>query len=411
VSFNDGASWTSLQLPPKKGGLPIVPVTDLAVRDGILIAATQGRGIWALDDLTVLRQQEAAGAKVRLLQPAPAWRFGLSARGGQGSGVGTNPPGGVVVHYELSGVKEGTKLKLEFLDAQGGSLRSFDGEVRTPAPAPDEVEAVAMGDGPPAATLANEDPPRDKADKKDKDKKDVGKKKDEPKVPGAPGMNRFAWNLRTEPAEGFEGLVLWAGERFEGPAVVPGEYEARLTVGDAKRSQRFRVLADPRSSATADDLKAQFDFLGGVRDKLTAMHKAIERIRKVRTDLGGLAERAGTEDKTKALRDAIEAAKKKMTEVEEALYQTKNKSQQDPLNFPIRLNDKLALLGRSVATGSFAPTAQAIAVRNELVPKIDAELDKWKAVVETDLPAIERLAKEAELPMLATATPTAAPSS
>ncbi len=165
------------------------------------------------------------------------------------------------------------------------------------------------------------------------------------------------------------------------------------------------MLADPRSSASADDLKAQYDFLGGVRDKLTAMHKAIERIRKVRTDLGGLAERAGTEDKTKALRDAIDAAKKKMTEVEEALYQTKNKSQQDPLNFPIRLNDKLALLGRSVATGSFAPTAQAIAVRNELVPKIDAELDKWKAVVETDLPEIERLSKESDLPMLTPATP------
>jgi photosystem II stability/assembly factor-like uncharacterized protein len=401
VSFDDGATWRSLQLRAKRGGLPIVPVTDLALRDGILLAATQGRGVWALDDLAVLRQHDLAG-RVRLFAPEPAWRFGLGSRGRAAVGSGTNPPGGVVVHYEISGLKEGTPLRLEFLDAQGTSLRRFEGEVKAARPAPDEVASVAMGDGaPPEASPAAADKADPKAEaKRDKDKKKETAKKDEPKVPGTPGMNRFAWNLRTEPAKTFEGLVLWAGAQFDGPTVVPGDYEVRLTAGDVTRSQRFVVLADPRSGVSAADLQAQYDFLAGVRDKLTQMHQAIEDIRRVRADFTALAARAGSEDKTKGLRTAIEAAQKTLTEIEEALYQTKNKSQQDPLNFPIRLNDKLALLARSVGTGSFPPTAQAIAVRNELVPKIDAELERWKAVESTTVPEIERLAREAEVPAL-----------
>jgi photosystem II stability/assembly factor-like uncharacterized protein len=427
VSFDDGASWKSLQLPWKQGGLPIVPVTDLAVRDGVLVAATQGRGIWALDDLALLRQLDGASTAnskrgAKLYKPENVWRFGLGSRGPsapwRATGAGSNPPGGVVVHYDLANVRMGAAIKLEFLDAAGTSLRSFEGIVQQPEPKPDEVAAVAMGDGPPrerqpqagaAGTMderregRREEREKERAEAKAAVDQSTAKKKDKTKAPAVPGMNRFVWNLRTEAAEGFDGLVLWAGaERgLNGPAVVPGEYEVRLTVGEAQPiSQRFAVLADPRSSASREDLQAQYDFLAGARDKLNETHKAIARIRTTRADLKTLAERAGSEDATKALRDAVEATQKVLTEVEEALYQTKNKSQQDPLNYPVRLNDKLALLAGSVGTGSFAPTAQAIAVRNQLVPQIDAQLEKLRAVWAKDVPEIERLAREAAVTAL-----------
>jgi photosystem II stability/assembly factor-like uncharacterized protein len=393
VSFDDGASWRSLQLEAKKGGLPLVPVTDLGVRDGMLFAATQGRSYWALDELTTLRQIGPQGpTAVRLFEPERTYR--LRGFGGFFSppNQGANPPNGVVVHYSLAGLPEGTKVKLEFLDAQGNSLRAFAGEVKKPQPQPDEVPAVVMGEGRLAEAVEEEKPPAKKDEKKPK--------KSEIKLPAEPAMNRFGWDLRTAPADDFEGLVLWAGEEgeLEGPRVTPGNYEIRLTAGDATQSAKFELVADPRSSAKPEDLKAQYDFLAGARDKLSEMHRSIAAIRAVRGNLNALQERAGKDERTQPLREAIETAAKTMTEVEEALYQTKNRSGQDPLNFPIRLNDKWALLASTVDTGDFAPTTQAYAVRDELLPQIDAQLAKIKGVWEKDLPAINRLAKELDVP-------------
>jgi len=396
VSFDDGATWRSLQLDAKEGGLPIVPVTDLGVREGALFAATQGRAYWALDDLTLLRQAGPRGPNaVQLFAPERTYR--LRSFGGFFSppNQGSNPPNGVAVHYSLAGVAEGTKVKMEFLDAQGNSLRAFEGEVKKPQPKPDEVAAVAMGEGRPAAAVEEEKPAEKKEEKKPK--------KGEIKLPAEPAMNRFVWDLRTAPADDFEGLVLWAGEEgeLEGPRVVAGTYEIRLTAGEATQSAKFELLADPRSSVKPEDLKAQYDFLAGARDKLSEMHRAIAEIRAVRGNLNGLKERAGKEERTKPLRDAIETASKTMTEVEEALYQTKNRSGQDPLNFPIRLNDKWALLASTVDTGDFAPTAQAYAVRDELLPRIDAQLARIKTVWDKDLPEINRLARELDVPAIA----------
>jgi hypothetical protein len=256
------------------------------------------------------------------------------------------------------------------------------------------VAAVAMGEGRPAAVE------EEKLIEKKEEKKP---KKGEIKLPAEPAMNRFVWDLRTAPADDFEGLVLWAGEEgeMEGPRVVPGAYEVRLSAGTVTESAKFELLADPRSSAKAEDLKAQYDFLTGARDKLSEMHRAIAKIRAVRGNLSGLKDRAGKDERTKPLRDAIEAASKTMTEVEEALYQTKNRSGQDPLNFPIRLNDKWALLASTVDTGDFAPTAQAYAVRDELLPQIDAQLARIQGVWEKDLPEVNRLAKELDVPAIA----------
>ena len=194
----------------------------------------------------------------------------------------------------------------------------------------------------------------------------------------------------------FPGMILWAGGTL-GPRVLPGTYTARLTVGDQTMTAPLEVRQDPRTTASAADLKAQFDFLMSVHDKLSQVNEQIGRIRDVRKTLTDVKKRAGD---NKAVTDAANDLDKKMTAVEEALYQTKNRSSQDPLNFPIRLNDKLAGVGDSAAAGAFAPTAQQVAVRDQLVVQIDAELAKLKAIWDTDLPAFNKVVRDQNVPAI-----------
>ena len=128
------------------------------------------------------------------------------------------------------------------------------------------------------------------------------------------------------------------------------------------------------------------------------MNEQITRIREVRRQITDVKKRAGDAKESKAIVDSVNDLDKKMTTIEEALYQTKNKSSQDPLNYPIRLNDKLAGVGDSAQTGAFAPTAQQIAVRDALIIQIDAELAKLKSIWDTDLPAFNKLLRDQNVP-------------
>jgi photosystem II stability/assembly factor-like uncharacterized protein len=405
VSFDDGASWQSLQL-----NLPIVPITDLTVRDDDLIAATQGRAFWILDDITPLQQLDANVTKknAHLFAPRTTWRTGGFAGERTPRNQGTNLPSGVLVDYWINpSVKSGTKVKLAFLNADGSVIRELEGEVKPPAPTVEATEqkdppaqpekkiavkseggeAEAKPSGAAAASAAEEE----------KDPK-AEKEKEKNKLPDSvPGFNRYAWNLRYPEAKKFEGLVLWGGGT-DGPRVPPGTYSARLTVGEDTTTVPVQLKQDPRTSATQADLEAQFRFLLDANRKLSEIHEQIERIREVRTQLKDLRTRIGKEESGKPIVDAAKALDKKMTAIEEALYQTKNRSSQDPLNFPIRLNDKLASVAESAATGDFPPTAQQRAVYAELVTQIDAELAKLKAVWATDLPALNQLVKTSEVP-------------
>ncbi len=441
VSFDDGKRWQ-----PFQRNLPIVPITDLAVEQGDLIAATQGRGFWILDELALLHQLDAAqgaarerskeAGAVHLFAPEPARRvqaFGRRAPSNQG----TNPPNGAVLHYWLGDLAPETKVKLEILGPAGSEpavIRTFEGKVEPPKAAREKEARAAAAAGAktaeeaahPSAAMAGEEKPAQApkeaaepaAEDEEADRKDVEaaakrierqrRREEEEKLPAAPGMNRFVWDLRYPPAEDFEGMVLWGGGT-DGPKVVPGTYRARLTVEGGKGGAAevpLEVQADPRSSATPQDLAAQHAFLRDVQSRLSAVHREIRQVRTVRTQLTALRDRLAEQEAAagqaapqanagaQAVRRAARELDRKMTAVEEALYQTKNRSRQDPLNYPVRLNDKLAAVGDSAATGDFAPTAQQLAVKEQLAAAIDAELAKLKAVWESDLPAFNRLAVE-----------------
>jgi photosystem II stability/assembly factor-like uncharacterized protein len=413
VSFDDGARWQPLQL-----NLPVVPVTDLTVKEGDLVAATQGRGFWVLDDLSPLRALAAgaAGAKALLYPPAPSyrlWSAGNVQRPPQG--MGQNPPAGVVIAYylkEAPAADKAKEIKLEILTQDGKVIRTFEGQ---PAEGPEgPAEAKAMG-GPAAgekeaAARAPEKPPaaspvpgpqgqeigKDKGKEAEKEEAEEEKEEEE-KVPTRAGLNRFVWDMTWPKWSKFPGMILWSGEPF-GPLAVPGTYQVRLTAGGETLSQPFEIREDPRSAATQADLEAQFQFLLEARDKLTETHDAIRRIREVRAQLDDMRKRLRKDEARKPLVEAAKELDKKMTEVEEALYQTKNRSRQDPLNFPVRLDDKLNAVAGSVALGDYRPSAQAIAVKSGLTAAIDAELAKLRAIWDGDLARFNEQARDQGVP-------------
>src|SRR5258708_5055105 len=340
VSFDDGANWQSMQL-----NLPVVPITDLAIhkREKELVAATQGRAFWIFDDLPMLHQvMDAGGFKAisdtKLFKPKEAYRM----PGGGGfqlpatATIGKNPASGVVVYYSLK-AKPTTDVVLEFFDGSGKSVRKFTGRVPRPG-------AGATGSAAPAQAPTGEG-------------EGFGFGGGAALVPTEAGLNRFVWDMRYGEAVRFPGMILWSGET-RGPKIAPGTYQVKLTVDGATMTENFEVRSDPRLTTTAGDYAKQLDLSLKIRDKLNETHNAIIQIRDVKKQVDDLVKRLAGQPNSKPIADAGAALIKKMTEVEEALYQTKNQSSQDPLNFPIRLNNKLAALGGVVSQSEAARNQQ-----------------------------------------------------
>jgi len=220
------------------------------------------------------------------------------------------------------------------------------------------------------------------------------------------GLNRFVWDLRYADATRFPGMILWAGET-RGPRIAPGTYQVKLTVDGKTMTESFEVKPDPRLTTTAADYAKQLDLGLKIRDKLTETHNAIISIRDVKKQVEDLVKRVAGQPNAKAIADAARALNKNLTEVEEALYQTKNQSSQDPLNFPIRLNNKLAALAGVVSRSETPPTAQSYAVYDELAGQIDAQLQKLGQVMKIDVPAFNQLVRDANIPAVVVKPPAA----
>ena len=332
ISFDDGISWNSFQL-----NLPLVPITDLTIKNNNLIAATQGRSLWLIDDLTPLHQlnKEVNNASMKLFKPIDSYRMGSPGRGTPRN-AGKNHHNGVEVFFNIDDkiLDENTSVTLEFLDNEKKLIKKYDNQ-------------------------------------SDENALDINGEK-----------NSFVWNMRYDDAKGFDGLVMWAAS-LRGPIASPGQYYVKLTVNEKSEEQSFNILKDPRSNSTDEDLKEQFDFLLSVRDKVSDIHQTIIDIRSSRSQLIDLKSKIS--DKYPDMENSISDVISRITLIEEKLYQTKNRSGQDPLNFPIRLNNKLAHLTSVASVGNFKPTDQMYNVRDELIGLIDKELKMWEDIKENDL--------------------------
>lgn len=216
-------------------------------------------------------------------------------------------------------------------------------------------------------------------------------------MPAEAGLNRFVWDLRYPEATRFPGLIMWAGNT-SGPRAAPGTYQVKLTVDGKTMTQSFEVTKDPRLETTQADFAKQLDLLLKIRDKFSETSEAILQIREARKQIEDITNRVKEQPNGKAVSEAATSLKAKLTAVEEELYQTKNQSSQDPLNYPIRLNNKLAALMGVAGGADSAPTDQTYAVFEELVGKINAQLKKLEDVMRTDLPAFNKIVRDQDIP-------------
>ncbi len=343
VSFDDGANWQPFQL-----NLPLAPITDLALKNGNLIAATQGRSLWIIDDLSVLHQLERSHAEkeMHLYKPHSAYRMGGGGNGKASKTTGGNRQNGVFIHYHLKN-KPGEKdtLSIDILESSGKVIKTFSTH--------------------------------------EKDNK----------IKAEQGDNLFVWNMRYPDAEKFDGMVLWS-YNLTGPKAIPGNYKVRLRSKGQMQEEDIQILPDPRSLANTADYEAQFDFVQQISDTITAMHRCIKEIRDVRTQINGLKTKLPKEDKFNPLSTQLAQMDSVMSNVENNLYQTKNRSSQDPLNYPVKLNDKMAnLMGINVG-GNYPPTEASRQVFDILSKQAGDELGQWKTVKTVDLPEINRMVRE-----------------
>ena len=405
VSFDDGASWQSL-----RRNLPIVPIHDLAVKEGDLVAATHGRSFWILDDVSALRQLSPGVAReaAHLFRPRKVYRATFAGGGGNGAAgghpSGANPPSGAVVYYSLSQPRQ--LVTLDFLDARGKVIRSFTSQ-QDPRVAADSIRAdsvrAARADSLRRAGLPPDTAERSEARGEETPAEEGGPRRrpPPPRVANKKGLNMFAWNLRYPDASVFENMILWAGN-VSGPMVLPGNYSVRLNVNGQHYTQTFTVVRDPRTTASDADLKEQFDLLMRIREKTSQANDAVKTIRNIKAQLADRGKRL-TGDRATAFARVAGQLSDKLSAVEGEIYQVKNQSSQDPLNYPIKLNNKIAALAGVVGSTDARPTSQSYTVFNDLSSQLDRQLQAMRGAL-IILPAINATLKQSGLPPIIPST-------
>ncbi len=353
VSFDDGASWQSLQL-----NLPVVPIHDMVVKQNDLVVATHGRSFWILDDLTPLHQitNKVEKSDFFLFKPRDAYR--MMGWGWPQPNVGQNPPSGSVIYYYFKEKPE-EEVNLEFMDREGKTIKKYTGRAEE-----------------------EERPGRFSQ-----------------RLPMEAGMNRFVWNMVYPDAVRVPGAILWGG-MLSGPVAVPGVYQVKLTVGEKSMTQSWEWKKDPRISTTQEEFQEQFDFLIQIQKKVSEINTAINRLRDVKKQIDELSSKVRGQEKGEQVIEAARLLKAKLISVEDVLIQSKSKSGQDPLNYPILLDNKIAALAGIVASSDSRPTDQSYEVFKELSRMADEQLTKLKKIMEKDLPDFNDVVKKAKIPAI-----------
>jgi len=421
-SFDDGANWQSLQ-----NNLPASPVYDIYLHNNDLIAATHGRAFWVLDDLSPLQlyKPEIANEDVHLYAPQAANHtvFGGGFRGGE---AGQNPPAGAVIYYSLktalkaperpaaAGTAEASAAANEQANPAGREPgQNQPSNAPVPPAGPGQAAGPQRGRGAPIrleildskGTVVRRYPAPRQPGEAGGDEEGGGRfQRGDANLPAEAGLNRFVWDLHYEGASRVPRSPLWAGGT-DGPEVVPGTYQVRLTVNGKSYTAPLEVKADPRLQATQEDLQKQLDLLLKIRDRLTETHDTINQIRDLRSQITALDRKLAGQPSARAIADAGRGLDKKMTAIEEVLIQTKAVSGQDVLNYPIRLNNYLAALGGVVESSTSAPTQPSYEVFDMLSKQLDEQLAKWKQLLAADVPAYNDLVRKQEVPALILTSP------
>lgn len=352
-SVDDGANWKKFQL-----NLPEVPITDLTIKNNDLIVATQGRGFWIIDDLSIMQQMNnnILTKNLHVFDVNTAWRIQgnpfNAAFGATPHNAGANPPNGVVFNYYIKEVTDSAMASVTILDKNKKLIRVYATDAKLPA-----------------------------------EKIEIKK-----------GMNQFVWNIQYPEADRIDSMILWNG--VPGSVLASsGNYVAKFRLAKDSVEVPFIIQADPNYKISQQDYDAQFNFLNEVKDKFNEVQKAIRNIRTIRTQINDFTSRLG-KDIPKEIKQKADTINKQLTAIEETLYQTKAKSGQDVLNYPIKLNDKLSGVFDAASSGNTAPSKQVRDVYLDLAARTDKELLKLKKIIDEEVPKFNQLIRENLLPVI-----------
>ena len=336
-SMNDGEQWQSLQL-----NLPDTPIRDLVVKDNDVVLGSHGRGFWILDDIQPLRQykDEMQHQSTILFEPANVIR-----------GIGD-----ATIQYYLK--EQLDTITFEILDANDKVINTFTGSKPEYKVDPDVPWWQRGGSSKPTT---------------------------------AKGLNTFTWDLRYPGATEFEGMIIWSARPQRGPKAPLGTYKVTMKTNGVKKTHTFSVAMNPNlKGITEADLKEQFVLANNIMQKTSTANNAVIHIRKMRDQIMKNKEKISSSDFKKTMIPFLD----KIAAIEEELYQVKNQSGQDPLNFPIKLNNRLASLRRSMENGEAKPTNGAYKVFEELSAELEKYLGNLHGVTQSELPKVNAVLKD-----------------
>jgi hypothetical protein len=351
ISFDDGNFWQ-----PFKLNLPIVSIHDLHIRDNTLIAATHGRSFWMIDDLSPIQEinSEIKAKDFHLFSSKPTYRLAQENNAPSSLKEGENHPNGAVFHFYINDLAiKSPAISLEIFDDSGKSIQKWSKDSKNP----------------------------------------------KQKLSVSAGGNRFIWDLRYPGFTEFPGMVFYSSPN-KGPKVMPGNYQATLSIDGKKSSIDFVVLPDPRLKNTQEDYKKQLDYLLKVRDKVSEANQAILDIRTIKKDLIYIKEKLGNQSLYKDLLIQAEELEREITKIENQIHQTKNIARQDALNYGIKVNNRLAFLLADQQLGDFPPTDQAEEVYDVLAKELDGYLNQLKPLIKTGVETLNAEAQKRQIPLL-----------
>jgi photosystem II stability/assembly factor-like uncharacterized protein len=360
LSFDDGAHWQ-----PFQRNLPTVPITDLQVKNGDLVVATQGRAFWILDDLSALRQWNdsvaSSASYLFALRPSVRMQADLPAEDEAATPrpYGANLPSGVVIDYWLK-EKPGEKSKIAVEILSGDTLlRKYTNEKKE-EPKKDAPEAESAPD-----------PDRQK-----------------PIEPNA-GLNRLVWDLRILKPTLVPRATINEGER-RAPKVGPGRYTVRLTVDGQVSTRTAEVIANPALRLSPADVLAQYELLAKLRDRLSDSHSAVLKIRDLKDQIKSISDHARKIGKKEPIASRADALTEKLKNIEVKLINPEIKAVEDDLNFEPALDHDISALAGVVSTGDGRPTDSSVAYFGVLDQKLHEVLRQLQQVVDTDLAEFNR---------------------
>jgi photosystem II stability/assembly factor-like uncharacterized protein len=380
ISFDDGNSWSKFQL-----NLPVTSIRDLEVKDNDLVVATHGRSFWIIDDLTPLHQLNEYNHDddAILFKPDLSYRMAQSGGWNRPNNLlsGQNHPNGVIINYYIKELQEDDYLRIDIEDKDGSIIRSFTNNQDKYSQVGNNDKSIMVGN----PVLSN---PNDIDNALSSDNLESLSPRD--------GGNRLIWDMRYPGFKSFEGMVLYSSPNV-GPKATPGKYNIKMTYNDLVLQEEFEIVKDPRVKISQADYQNQLEFLIDVRDEVSRANQQIIDIRSIKNNMSFIL------DKTKDNNELQEMVNKYLDDIsiiENNIHMTKNQSRQDPLNFGIRINNRIAFLLADSQRGDYPPTDQSKEFFSQVKKELDIEIINLKALVEMHSQKIEEYLKKNKIEVI-----------